>query len=112
MPLQNAFGNLALDATMQSILTELAQKLEPGQAVAAVPKALMLDYDTRPDAQPVYLGSATPGSASTTVVWTVTKLAYESASVDARITRTDQRTPIRWTNRTDPTADGQSAWGF
>lgn len=34
MALRNVDGDLALDATVQSLLTELQQKLEPGQAVA------------------------------------------------------------------------------
>lgn len=33
MALVNAFGDLALDASVQAVLTELQQKLEPGQAV-------------------------------------------------------------------------------
>lgn len=33
MTLRNAFADLALDSTLQSVLTELQQKLEPGQSV-------------------------------------------------------------------------------
>lgn len=79
---------------------------------AEVPVHINLDYSTRTDTQPVYLGKAPEGVAVGTASWTVLKFRYESTGADARMLEFDVRTGISWTNRADPTLNGKTAWGF
>ena len=104
MALENLFGELALDQTVQEVLVELEK--------ANAATRLEMDFTGRTDAQPIYLGLAGPNVAAAVAEWRVLKFQYESASDDARLLRFDAREDIKWTNRTDPTQDGQPAWGF
>lgn len=99
---QSVNGTVALDGSTLNALEQV-------EARSPI-KAMALDYAGRSDAQPVYLGSAPPATADSAVGWTVTRFTYESAAADARVTRSDVRSPIKWTSRTDPTLDGQPAW--
>lgn len=56
-----------------------------------------LDYDTRTDANPVYVGKAAQGTATATASWTVQKLTYDSSD---RLTRAQVLDSIAWDNRT------------
>jgi hypothetical protein len=44
-----------------------------------LPIDVELDYLTRPDYQPVYLGTAAPGTATTTPTWLVRFLSYDGS---------------------------------
>lgn len=45
---------------------------------AAPPYQQVFDYDVRTDLQPVYIGWATPGAATSEAKWRIRKLAYNS----------------------------------
>lgn len=54
------------------------------------------DYDGRLDGNAVYIGSATPGSATSAAVWTVLKFTYDATN---RPTRKQVQTNIAYDNR-------------
>lgn len=55
-----------------------------------------LDYDTRTDGNPVYVGSATNGTATSAAAWSILKLTYDSS---ARLTRKQVLANQVWDNR-------------
>lgn len=68
-------------------------------AMQAATGQLLLDYGTRTDASPIYLGKAAPGSAQGDPVWTVTRFNYASGADNAPLLGTDVRTAVAWTAR-------------
>lgn len=73
---------------------------------------LIFDYGSRTDTQPLYLGKSIGGTLESNSTWKVTKFRFESSSDNARIIEVDSRENIRWTNRANPSVDGQSDWLF
>lgn len=63
------------------------------------PTHLRLDYGTRTDTSPVYLGKAPADAAETDPVWEVTTFLYASGDPGARLLGTEVRTGIAWTDR-------------
>jgi hypothetical protein len=83
MALENAFGALALDATLVDVkraVTDFESRL---------------DYDERTDANPVYVGKNTNGAATSAGTWVIQKLTYDGSN---RLTRAQVLTGV-WDNR-------------
>lgn len=56
-----------------------------------------MDYDTRTDDQPVYVGRAYAGTATSADTWTVRKMTYDTKK---RVTRIQVQFDIAWDDRT------------
>lgn len=69
---------------------------------------VLLDYDVRPDTQPLYIGKGPANAAEGDPVWRITKFEYEGPVADARLLQFDTREDVAWTARAAPTP----AWGF
>ena len=55
------------------------------------------DYDTRTDGQPVYIGFAQPGTATSTEAWLIHKFTFDGSN---NVTRRQVVTDKAWDNRT------------
>lgn len=55
-----------------------------------------LDYVARTDGQPVYIGRAADGSATSAAVWNIERLTYDG---NGRVTRKQVREDAVWDNR-------------
>lgn len=54
------------------------------------------DYDSRSDGQPVYIGYANPGTATTAITWLIHKVTYDGNDYPTRI----QVATAAWDSRT------------
>lgn len=97
-----AFGSAMSDISSrpERQLGVVASITNPVQTVQ-VETEQRLDYDSRTDGNPVYVGSADPGTLEAAASWTVLKLSYDASD---RLTRKQTQTGIAWTART-------SGWG-
>lgn len=59
------------------------------------PLTVMFDYDVRTDGNPVYIGQAVPGTATSATTWAIKKFTYDSSSRPTQI----QNATGAWTNR-------------
>lgn len=66
-------------------------------AMGSDTKDKRLDYDTRTDGNPVYVGEAASQADEAVAVWTIQKLAYDSS---ARLTFRQVRQNVKWSERT------------
>lgn len=85
------------DLGVRAKLQELLDVIDEGLPTRSPSRENRLDYDTRTDANPVYVGDAAPGAATSALAWTVLKLHYDS---DNRLTRKQVQVDIAWDNRT------------
>jgi hypothetical protein len=81
-------NNVKVDTAIQV----LAQGGQP------VPTQIEMDYDTRSDDLPVYLGRAPIDADDDDPEWTVTRFYYDGD----RLAHTEVRTQIAWTGRAAP----------
>lgn len=65
-------------------------------ATKAAPTEERFDYDVRTDANPVYVGSAAPGTLTSAASWTVFKFTYDASN---RATRKQRQDNITWDAR-------------
>lgn len=85
-PVVDKLGDL--QDVLDNILTELGG--------SASGKANLLDYDGRTDGNPVYVGSAPQGTATSAASWTVQRLEYDASS---RLTIKQEITDAVWDDR-------------
>lgn len=58
-----------------------------------------LDYDARIDYQPVYVGWAPSGTATSAAAWEITKLAYDAATPTNRVIAVETLDDQVWDDR-------------
>ncbi|MEO7397669.1 MAG: hypothetical protein ABIW84_03815 [Ilumatobacteraceae bacterium] len=68
MPIENAFGALALEATLAD--------LRRGRSDQRV----LFDYVARTDGNPVYIGKAIQGTATSAATWQVQRFTYDASN--------------------------------
>lgn len=68
-------------------------------AVDSPARQLELDYQSRADSQPVYLGKAPLSALDTDSAWTITKFVYASSTDNARLVRSNVVESGAWTDR-------------
>jgi hypothetical protein len=97
MPAVTAPPNVTIDGgTLDSIRQPVTFDPNTVMTTKVREHRLLLDYSTRLDSNPVYVGSAAPGSSETAAVWLVKRLGYDAT---ARLIQVDVRDGIAWTDR-------------
>lgn len=80
--------NRSLTVGAQTVYRQRVETYPGGEEVR-------FDYDTRTDSNPVYVGSAVPGTLTSAATWTVKKFTYDSSSRPTRV----QVASGSWDNR-------------
>lgn len=83
--------NVIVDSGIISAITQPVTTIEQAST-----QEQRLDYDTRTDGNPVYVGNAPAGSAPSVSAWRVQRLTYDSS---ARLARLQVQSGIAWDNR-------------
>lgn len=95
MPSGGSTGHVIIDS---GIITSITQPVTLTGTVSTVSPASeqRLDYDVRVDGNPVYVGTADPGTATSAAAWTVVKLTMDAS---ARLTRKQTIASAIWDDR-------------
>lgn len=80
---------------------QTAETSAPASVVSLAIITVELDYQTRSDYQPVYLGTNTPGAALSDPTWNIRLITYDGSNRATMI----QNATGAWTNRTSLTYD-------
>lgn len=91
MPSGGASGHVIVDSGIISSITQPVTTIEQAST-----QEQQLDYATRTDGNPVYVGNAAAGSSTGAAVWRVQKLTYDSS---ARLIRLQVQSNIAWDDR-------------
>lgn len=91
-----AFGASGPSNISDNPIRQLGQVtvLNPGGPAPA--QTRLVDYDVRSDANPVYIGVAAQGSATSQPVWLIQKLTYDGSS---RLIEQESLVNVIWDNR-------------